>query len=127
MTKAVIFAAILMGAATAMAAHAAPDSLQEVGLPDGRLAATALEAGDFAKAQRRLIAVRPDAANDPARLINLGNAYAGMGQTTAARDIYTRALYAPDAMLVLANGTEESSRSIARRALNRLSPSYAMR
>lgn len=127
MTKAALFAAVLMGAATPMAAHAAPGSLQEVGLPDGRLAATALENGDFSKAQRRLTAVRPDAANDPARLINLGNAYAGMGRTADARLIYNRALYAPDAMLVLANGTEESSRSIARRALNRLSPSYAMR
>lgn len=124
-------AAILMGAVLAlaapMAAWAAPDSLVEVGLPDGRLAAAALESGNFTKAQRNLTVVRPDAANDPARLINLGNAYVGMGRMADARTIYARALYAPDAMLTLANGTEESSRSIARRALGRVESSYAMR
>lgn len=123
--------AIALSAALAfvapMAASAAPDSLVEVGLPDGRLAAAALASGDFNKAQRKLTVVRPDAANDPARLINLGNAYVGMGRMADARTIYARALYAPDSMLTLANGTEESSRSIARRALGRIEASYAMR
>ncbi len=50
-----------------------------VGVPDGGLAARDLTAGDYAKAAKRLKAVWPDSANDPARLINLGNAYAGMG------------------------------------------------
>ena len=127
MLKVVLSAGLLVALAAPVTAFAASDSLVEVGLPDGRLAAAALESGDFTKAQRRLSAVRPDAANDPARLINLGNAYAGMGRTADARDTYARALYAPDTMLLLANGTEESSRSIARRAIARLSPSYAMR
>ncbi len=117
----------LMVVAAPGLASAAPDSLQEVGLPNGRLAAAALEAGDFAKAERRLTVVRPDAANDPARIINLGNAYAGMGRMADAHREYTNALYAPDSMLVLANGQEESSRSIARRALHKLEASYAMK
>lgn len=127
MSKIVFMAGAMIAMAVPGLAHAAPDSLQEVGLPDGRLAAAALEAGDFTKAQRRLIAVRPDAANDPARIINLGNAYAGLGRLADARAAYASALYAPDAMLVLANGEEESSRSIARRAIRKLEADYAMR
>lgn len=118
---------VAMAFATPNCAWAGSGSLQEVGLPNGRLAAQALRAGDFAKAQRRLTVVRPDAANDPARIINLGNAYAGMGRLADAQIAYTTALYAPDAMLVLANGEEESSRSIARRALHKLEAAYAMR
>ncbi len=123
--------AMVLGAFIAMSAPglalAAPDSLQEVGLPNGRLAAAALSSGDFAKAERRLTVVRPDAANDPARIINLGNAYAGLGRLADAHREYTNALYAPDSMLVLANGEEESFRAIARRALRKLEANYAMK
>lgn len=108
-------------------AFAAPDEVVVVGVPDGGLAAASLMAKDYAKAARRLAAPRPDAANDPARLINLGNAYAGMGRMADAREAYRSARFAPDTMLFLANGEESSSRDVARLALGRLETSYAMR
>lgn len=100
---------------------------QVVGVTDGNLAAPALAQGDFRAAAKRLKAKSPDGINDPARLINLGNAYAGMGRFAKAREIYTSARYAPDTMLVLANGSEASSRDIADRALDRMGVTLASR
>src|SRR3546814_14508827 len=68
---------------------------------------------------KRLSLIAPDAANDPARLINLGNAYAGLGRMNDAREAYKSARYAPEGMLVLADGSEASSRDIARKAMRR--------
>ncbi|OHC91522.1 MAG: hypothetical protein A2095_15525 [Sphingomonadales bacterium GWF1_63_6] len=123
--------AVMMGFALACVApgiaQAAPDEVVVVGVPDGRLAAGALMRGDFDKAARRLNAVRPDAASDPARLINLGHAYLGMGRIADAHDAYKSARFAPESILVLANGDEASSRDIARRAISRVQATYAMR
>ena len=123
--------ALIMGVALACgvpgAAFAQSEELVVVGVTDGTLAAAPLMAHDYARAARRLAAARPDAANDPARLINLGNAYAGMGRMADAREAYRSARFAPDSLLVLANGREASSRDVARLALSRLEKSYAMR
>lgn len=100
---------------------------QVVGVTDGNLAALALAHGDYPTAARRLKAQSPDGINDPARLINLGNAYAGMGRYAKAREIYTSARYAPDTMLVLADGSEASSRDIADKALGRMGLIFASR
>ncbi|BAV64172.1 hypothetical protein [Sphingobium cloacae] len=108
-------------------ALAAPDEVLVVGVPDGGLAANALMSGDFGKAANKLKSPVPDGANDPARLINLGNAYAGLGRMADARDAYKAARFAPETLLVLANGKEESSRDIARRAMGKLATNYAMR
>ena len=108
-------------------AFANSEEVVVVGVPDGRLAAGPLMAKDYARAARRLAAPRPDGANDPARLINLGNAYAGLGRMADAREAYRSARFAPDSLLVLANGQESSSRDVARLALGRLEARYAMR
>lgn len=120
-------AALLGLALLAAPVAASANELTQVGVPDGRLAAASLASGDFAKAARRLNVVRPDAANDPARLINLGNAYLGMGRLLDAKSAYTAARYAAEDTLILADGTEASSRDIARTALRRISASYASR
>lgn len=127
MRKVALFAGVALACGVPGAALAQPEELVVVGVPDGGLAATPLMAHDYARAARRLAAPRPDAANDPARLINLGNAYAGMGRMADAREAYRSARFAPDALLVLANGQQASSRDIARLALGRLETSYAMR
>jgi Flp pilus assembly protein TadD len=123
-------AAIIMGLALAAMmpgmAQAAPEEMVVVGAPDGTLAATALQSGRFVDAQRKLASMPVYGENDPARLINLGNAYAGLGKMAQAREAYRSARFAPEVTLVLANGTEESSRTVAVRALGRLNPSYAM-
>ena len=108
-------------------AAAASDEVVVVGVPDGRLAAPALIAKDYQKAAHRLAPMWPDGANDPARLINLGNAYAGLGKMKDAREAYRSARFAPESTLLLANGEVASSRDVARRALGRLQTSYAMR
>ena len=127
MRKVALFAGVALACGVPGAALAQPEELVVVGVPDGGLAATPLMAHDYARAARRLAAPRPDAANDPARLINLGNAYAGMGRMADAREAYRSARFAPDSLLVLANGREASSRDVARLALGRLEKSYAMR
>jgi Flp pilus assembly protein TadD len=126
-------AAVMIGLALAVAvpgiAQAASDAqdLVVVGVPDGRLAAKAISSGNFESARRKLEPMRVFGENDPARLINLGNAYAGLGRMKQAREAYRAARSAPELTLVLANGTEENSRDVAKRALGRLNPAYAMR
>ena len=116
-------AVVSIASATASAA----DEVVVVGVPDGGLAAASLMSSDYESAARRLATPRPDEANDPARLINLGNAYAGLGRMRDAQRAYRSARFAPEVTLALANGEEDSSRDIARRALGRLEASYAMR
>nr|WP_301287289.1 tetratricopeptide repeat protein [Sphingobium sp. OAS761] len=108
-------------------AAAASEELVVVGSPDGMLAAQSLLAGRFETALAKLEPMQPYGENDPARLINLGNAYAAVGRTKQAREAYRAAGFAPEMTLLLANGEEESSRTVARRALGRLNPSYAAR
>lgn len=105
----------------------ADDSMTVVGVPSGALAANSLIAGQYQAAAERLSQRTPDSINDPARLINLGNAYAGLGRMADARDAYRAAAYAPDEMLALADGSEAPAREIARRALRRLNTAYAMK
>ena len=126
MFKAAAVAGFLLASAVPAMASAVDDVIVSV-VPDAGLAASALLAHDFDKAARKLQAVWPDTINDPARLINLGNAYAGMGRTSDAREAYAAVARVPDMTLVLADGSEESSRSIAQRASARLNTSYAMR
>lgn len=126
MKKAAIMMGLALAAMTPGMAQAAPEEMVVVGAPDGTLAATALQASRFVDAQRKLASMPVYGENDPARLINLGNAYAGLGKMAQAREAYRSARFAPEVTLVLANGNEESSRDVAVRALSRLNPSYAM-
>lgn len=129
MKKVAIMIALALAATAPGIAQAASEAqdVVVVGVPDNSLAAKALSAGRFADAQRKLVAMPVYGENDPARLINLGNAYAGLGRVAQAREAYRAARFAPEVTLVLANGTEESSRDVALRALGRLNPRYAMR
>ncbi|MCI4589538.1 tetratricopeptide repeat protein [Sphingobium sp. BYY-5] len=127
MRKAAVMMGLVLAAMAPGMAQAAPEEMVVVGVPDGGLAAKALTAGRFEDALRKLAPMPVYGENDPARLINLGSAYAGMGKMAQAREAYRAARFAPEVTLVLANGNQESSRDIAARALGRLNPSYAMR
>ncbi|MEC3911319.1 tetratricopeptide repeat protein [Sphingobium sp. CR2-8] len=127
MTKAAVMIGLVLAAMAPGIAQAAPEEMVVVGVADGQLAAKALTAGRFADAQRKLATMPVYGENDPARLINLGNAYAGQGKMAQAREAYRSARFAPEVTLVLANGNEESSRDVAMRGLGRLNPAYAMR
>lgn len=127
MKKVAMMIGLALAAMAPGMAQAAPEEMVVVGVPDGRLGAKALTAGRFAAAESRLASMPVYGENDPARLINLGHAYAGLGKMAQAREAYRSARFAPEVTLVLANGTEESSRDVAVRALGRLNPSYALR
>ncbi|MDO7836123.1 tetratricopeptide repeat protein [Sphingobium sp. HBC34] len=129
MMKVAVMMGLALAAITPGMAQAAsePQDVVVVGVPDSSLAAKALSAGRFEDARRKLAAMPVYGENDPARLINLGNAYAGLGRMGQAREAYRAARFAPEVTLVLANGAEESSRDVALRALDRLNPRYAMR
>ncbi|HUD90901.1 tetratricopeptide repeat protein [Sphingobium sp.] len=127
MKKVVAILGLAMAVAVPMTAQAADDDMVVVALPDGSLAADALIKGQFRDAIGKLQLMRLNGENDPARLINLGNAYAGVGRMERARAAYRAASFAPEETLLLANGEEESSRTIAQRALGRLNPQYAAR
>lgn len=117
----------LAGSAFSGAIAAPGQGAPVVGVTDGGLAAASLATRDYRQAAARLKEKSPDAINDPARLINLGNAYAGMGRYDKAKAAYISARYAPDTMLLLADGSEASSRDVAYKAMTRLGTSFAAR
>jgi Flp pilus assembly protein TadD len=99
----------------------------EVGYKAGSLGVSAIVAGDYETAARQLTAADGARATDPARLINLGNAYAGMGRYGDARAAYVAAYQAPAIDMMLADGSVKSSRMIAHEGLRRLRANYAAR
>ncbi len=117
----------LAGSAFSGAIAAPGQSAPVAGVTDEGLAAASLITRDYRQAAERLKKKSPDTINDPARLINLGNAYAGMGRYDKAKAAYISARYAPDTMLLLADGSEASSRDVAHRAMARLGTSFAAR
>ncbi|WP_336963561.1 tetratricopeptide repeat protein [Sphingobium aquiterrae] len=100
---------------------------EEVGYKAGALGLSAIVSGDYATAVHQLNAPGGAGAHDPARLINLGNAYAGMGRYGDAHAAYSAAYAAPAIDLTLADGSVKSSRMIAREAMRRLPASHAAR
>lgn len=127
MRKLVLALTLSVGLLAPATAFASPETLTVVGVPDGGLAAAALIARDYQAAEAKLSAAWPDAFNDPARLINLGNAYAGLGRIAQAREAYRAAAFAPKEMLVMADGSEAPARDVARKALRRMDVALAMK
>ena len=100
-------------------------TLSIIGAPEGtetnEVAYEALAAGNVSQAVRDLEALRVQMPDDPALLINLGSAYAAMGDHARAEDCY-RAAIASDTRyeLELADGSWADSRRAAQRALHDL-------
>lgn len=93
--------------AAAMASHPAPQGVAFEQLADGRDAAAIV-----------LIEGENPEAGDPARLINLGIAYARRGETKKARSLFEAAYYARDRVeLETATGEWIDSRTLARQAI----------
>ena len=89
-----------------------------------------LSAGKAQEAIEQIEANDALETNDPARLINLGTAYASMGNIEKARTLYQAAAKnSEEVILETADGRWLSSRRIARQALSQLdkSPRIAMR
>lgn len=118
-----ILSAVLI-AACAVPAVAAP---AEIGYPRHSLGYAALMSRDYLTAERQLRAPADVAANDPARLINLGTLLIRTNRQAEGTDLLEQARKSEDVELVLANGRTMWSRDVARRALATVTVSYAGR
>ena len=97
--------------------RAAP--LAETGYAPGALAVAAIERGDWARAEALLTDAGRGAADDPARLINLGKVYWETGRPEQARAAWRRALASNWAFEVdTAGGRTVSTTQLAREALD---------
>lgn len=104
----------------ACAAHQSPERLVETGYERGALAVAAIDRGDWATAERLLTTDRRAAADDPARLINLGRVYYETGRTGEALTAWRLALASEEhAEVRTADGRVASTEDLAREALAR--------
>ena len=93
----------------------------EIGYDRGSLAFEALMANDNQRALEQLARDRSVPDTDPAKLINIGSAYARLGDFERAEEAYIAALNCKDEMdLLLADGREMNSRKVAKLALKKL-------
>ena len=99
----------------------------EIDYPRHSLGFAAMKARDYATAETQLRALNGIEANDPARLINLGQLLIRTGRHAEGAALLDQARKGEDIELVLANGRIMSSRDIARRALASVTASYAGR
>ena len=132
------FVAIATLAALGMAAPGFAQPVQnraaasEIGYEAGSLGYAELLQGNYPAALQQMQAAEkedsPAARRDPARLINMGLAYAKMGDVASARTHYKAAISAPTSFdIVLSDGRVMDSRVAARQALRRLDQGYAQR
>jgi tetratricopeptide (TPR) repeat protein len=104
-----------------VAAPAFAEPQYELGYDRGSLGYEALIAKNNRLALDQLARDRSVPNNNPAKLINIGRAYARLGDFTRAEEAFTAALNCKDEMdLVLADGREMNSRKAARLALKQL-------
>ncbi len=114
----------LMIIVAAMAAPVAAQPDFEIGYDRGSLAYEALMANKNELALQQLLRDSSVSDNDPAKLINIGRAYARLGEFDRAKESFEAALNCKDEMdLVLADGREMNSRDAAKLALKELKAS----
>jgi Tfp pilus assembly protein PilF len=100
----------------------------EIGYAKGALGYDALVAGQNELALQQLEAAEKVDANDPARLINLGQVYARLGRTGDAARMFMAAMKSNRHFdLVLADGSVVNSRHAANQALQNLNSRLAVR
>lgn len=109
-------------------ANAQPAASGEIGYSQGSLGYDALIAGDNGRAIAQIMADEKVSRKDPARLINLGQAYARTGRIAEAAQLFQAAIESRDQIdLILADGTVMNSREAAKRALAKLQSRVASR
>lgn len=112
--------ALLALAALALSACAANRMapIAETGYAPGALAVAAIERGDWARAERLLLDTSRGSAEDPARLINLGEVYWRTGRQGQALTVWRRALASDRHFAVeTMGGREVTTAQLAREAL----------
>ncbi len=110
------------------AAHAEPNMTGEIAYPKESIGYEALMQGDNERAVSQIMSSEGVSRNDPARLLNLGRAYARMGRTEDAARVFKAALQSSDNVdLVLADGRVMNSKVAARQAFANLQTRLATR
>ena len=113
------FAFLAVGMTLLSACASGPSPMVESGYPTGSLALAAIERGDWATAERLLIADGAVSAQDPARLINLGRVYMATGRSELALAAWRQALAAPNpAEVETLGGRMARTDQLAREALD---------
>lgn len=114
-----------LAAATAFLISGAA-AAQEIGYPAGSLGYQALMKGDYATAEKQILAGRVE-KYDPARALNLGLVLARTGRGSEATVQFRRVLAYEDVELILGSGATISSHAAARAALDSLRRPVASR
>jgi Flp pilus assembly protein TadD len=123
---------ILLGALIAgtfsVTAQAKQDAVGEISYPKNSIGYEALMRGDNERAVSQILASAQVSKHDPAKLLNLGHAYARIGQTEKAAGYFKAAMQAREGVdLVLADGRVLNSKVAAREALANLQTRVATR
>ena len=109
----------LAGLSLSATAMAAPAPTIETGYAPGALAVAAIERGDWTRAEALLTDRRLN-ADDPARLVNLGQVYWATGRQGEALSAWRRALASTDQFEIeTLDGRTVSTADVAREALAR--------
>ncbi|WP_295493289.1 tetratricopeptide repeat protein [Sphingorhabdus sp. EL138] len=123
---------LLLGALVAgtisVAAQAKSEATGEISYPKGSIGYEALMRGDNARAISQIITSEQVSKHDPAKLLNLGRAYARMGMTEQAAGYFKAAMQVRESVeLVLADGRVMDSKVAARAAYANLQRRVATR
>jgi Flp pilus assembly protein TadD len=114
--------------AISVAAQAQPGAVDEISYPRGSIGYEALMRGDNQRAISQIMASEQVSKHDPAKLLNLGRAYARIGQIERAEGYFKAVMQARDSVdLVLADGRVMNSKVVARVAFANLQKRVATR
>jgi Flp pilus assembly protein TadD len=123
-----LFLSALATLSSAGIAQAQAPTDGEIGYARGSLGYDALISGDNDRAIAQILADAKISRNDPARLINLGQAYARTGRTAEAAELFASVIKSRNEVdLILANGDVINSKDAAKKALAKLQSRIASR
>lgn len=123
-----MLAGVLIAGTMMTAAQAEPTKSGEISYPTGSIGYEALMRGDNERAVAQIMSNAQVSRNDPAKLLNLGQAYVRMGRTEEAEKLFQAAMLSRDSVdLVLADGSVMNSRDAARKAYANLQRRVATR
>ncbi len=124
----ILFLGALVAGMLSGAAQARSDAAGEVSYPKGSIGYEALMRGDNERAVSQIMANQQISKHDPAKLLNLGRAYARIGYTEQAAGYFKAAMQIRESLdLVLADGRVMNSKDAAREAYANLQTRVASR
>ena len=125
--KMMLLGALIAGTFS-VAPQAKSDAADKISYPKGSIGYEALMRGDNERAVSQILTSAQVSKHDRAKLLNLGQAYARMGQTDKAAEYFKAAMQARESVdLVLADGRVMNSKVAAREAFANLQMRVASR